>query len=93
MINALELGDQFEIVRPEGALAFKDMQYDAFDEITKGDVVVFGDGFHHLENALFDADAGLDAFDDVSRRYGSLVHMYQCTKLPDRTSSFILREA
>jgi hypothetical protein len=81
MINLFEFGYELEGFADERGFAFEGVQHDAFDEVAEGKVVIFGEGFHDFEDALFDADAGLDAFNYIRRLAGSMVHTYQCTKL------------
>src|SRR5262249_19009132 len=62
-IETLELLDALERRRAERRLAFEGMQHDAFDEIAETDLVILRDRLQHLQDALFDAHAGLRALD------------------------------
>jgi len=63
-VDLAELLDLPEGFFPEGSFAFEGVQYDAFEKISEAKVFEFGDRFQDFEQVLFDADAGLDAFDE-----------------------------
>jgi Raf kinase inhibitor-like YbhB/YbcL family protein len=42
--------------------AVKSVQHDAFEQVAEGQIVKFGQGFEHLEEALLDAHSRLDSF-------------------------------
>lgn len=79
-IELFELLDFLQGFRGERGFAFEGVQDDAFEEVAEGHVLLLGDGFEDFEEALFDADAGLDAFDFDG--VGLVLHWYQCTKTP-----------
>ena len=62
----------------EGRLPFEGVEDDAFQQVAQGEVVELGQGLQHLEQALLQAHAGLDALDDPAVRH--LVPWYIYTK-------------
>src|ERR1700728_1681614 len=68
--NALERG------WAQRGLAVEGVEDDAFEEVAKGHVVIFSEGFEDFENPLFHTDAGLDPLDE---KFGVVGHVYQCT--------------
>jgi hypothetical protein len=63
VIELLEIANASERRRPKRAFSFENMKDDAFEEVAKGEVMVLGEGFQYLEDALFDPDTGLGSFD------------------------------
>lgn len=86
--HAFEVGDLPPRFLGKGRLAFEGVQDDAFQQVAEGEVVIVGERFQDLEQALFDAHSGLNAFDGESGRdpfrgrrsrasfHGVMVHMY-----------------
>src|SRR5262249_35531041 len=58
-VDRLELVDLGEDGRPEGSLALEGVQDDAFDEVTEGQVEVFGQALEDFQRVALDAKAGL----------------------------------
>src|SRR5262249_27679019 len=58
-VDRLELVDLGEDGRPEGHLALEGVQDDAFDEVTEGQVEVFGQALEDFQRVALDAKAGL----------------------------------
>lgn len=63
MIELLEIADASERRGPKRAFSFENMKDDAFEEVAEGEVMVLGEGFQYLKDALFHPDAGLGSFD------------------------------
>src|SRR5215472_7510772 len=66
-IELLEFAYAVQRCLAERRLAVKGVQHDAFEDVAKGHVVILGEAFQDFEDALFHADAGLDAFDKEFR--------------------------
>jgi hypothetical protein len=74
-IEFLQLADALEGCGAERGFAVEGVENDAFEDVSEGHVVIFSEGFEDFEDALFNADAGLYAFD----LEGINEHWYQCT--------------
>jgi hypothetical protein len=77
VIELFEIADASERRRPKRALSFENMEDDAFEEVAEGEIMVLGEGFQYLEDALFHPDAGLGSFD----LQPMLFHVYLCTRV------------
>lgn len=62
-VKFFELLDFAQGSRGKRGFAFEGVEDDAFEKVAKGHVLLFGDGFEDFEEALLDADAGLDPLD------------------------------
>src|SRR6202044_907317 len=60
-VDPLQLRDDLQGGRPERLLSLERVQHDAFQQITEGQVQVFGQALEHLEQAALHPDPGLDA--------------------------------
>jgi hypothetical protein len=81
-VERFELLDFFQGLRGEGSFAFKRVKDDPLEEIAKGDVFLFGDGFEDLEHTFFESNTSLDALDfDEGVALLFRGHAYQCTKI------------
>src|SRR6202042_2870590 len=69
----------FERGWAERGLAVEGVEDDAFEQVAKGHVVIFSQGFEGFEDPFFHTDAGLDALDE---KLGIIGHVYQCTMVP-----------
>src|SRR6266852_5707557 len=78
-VKLLQLFNTVERGGSERALAIEGVEHNSFQQITQGQVVILGEGFEHFQQALFDADAGLNALDGVGLVFGH-VPMYHGTK-------------
>ena len=77
MIKPFQVADTLERWTAERCFAVEGVEYDAFEEVAEAEVMVLGEGFEHLEDALFNAHAGLNALDE---NLSSMFHcLYQCT--------------
>ena len=63
MVNALQTGYQFQALRAKGAFAVEGMQNDAFNQVSKRYVVVFGQRLQDFQNSFLHANTGLNSFD------------------------------
>ena len=63
MIKPLQLADTLERWTAERRFAVEGVEHDAFEEVAEREVMVLGEGFEHLEDALFHAHAGLNSLD------------------------------
>ena len=84
-VEFLQLGDTLPAGFAERELSVEGVEHDTFEEVAQREVAIFRERFQNLEKALFDANAGLDAFDDLLSgglrfhcgtnvpRYGNLV--------------------
>ena len=80
VIELLEGANALEGRAAEGAFPVESMEDDAFQQIAKREIVIFGEGFEDFENALFHANAGLNPFDcDCVPRLHCRVPMYHGT--------------
>ena len=80
MIELFEIADAAERWRPKRAFSFENVEHDAFEEVTEGEVMVLGEGFQYLEDTLFHPDAGLDSF-DLKAILFHCVPMYHSTQV------------
>src|ERR1700675_4124941 len=64
----------------EGSLAVEGVEHYAFEQVTQGHVVIFGEGLENFEKTFFHADAGLNALDKELRfiDHGTNVPWYIC---------------
>jgi len=62
-VEFFELLDFFQGLLGERGFAFEGVEDNAFEQIAEGEVLLLSDRFKDLEDAFFDADAGLYAFD------------------------------
>jgi len=74
-VEAVDLAQPADALQRGGAerrLALECVEDDAFDDVAEGHVQGRGEALQHLEDALLDADAGLDAMDltSVGHRLG-----------------------
>src|ERR1700685_1357321 len=74
VVDVLELGDFPQGRGGERQFAVKGMQDDAFEQIAEGHVFVLGKRLQHLQQAAFDAHAGLNA--DYFQAFGSMAHEF-----------------
>ena len=65
VIDLLELSDLLQAGVAERSLPFEHVQHDSLEQVAEAHVVVLGQAFQDLEDALLDAHAGLDALDFV----------------------------
>src|SRR5579859_2104433 len=65
-VKPLQFLDAFQALSPEWALPVERVQHDPFEQISERQVVVFGKGLEHFQQALFHANARLYALDRVS---------------------------
>src|SRR5213593_364986 len=80
-VKLLQLLDPSERDLIERALAVEGMKHNSLQQITQGQIVIFGQGFKHLQQPLLDADAGLHS---LYREAKVFSHMYQCTMVPTK---------
>jgi len=78
IVKTLQLLNSFERSLIEWRLPIESVQNDAFEQVAQRHVVILGEGLKNLEQALFDAHAGLYA---LNEKFRILVHAYQCTKV------------
>ena len=78
-IDLLQLGDLADRIAAEGRLPLKGMKNDPLEQVAESHIVNLGQSLENLEDALLQADAGLDALDVI--RHGSLYHG---TNVPNR---------
>lgn len=78
VIELFEIADASERRWPKRAFSFENMKDDAFEKVAEGEVMVLGEGFQYLEDALFHPDAGLRSF-DLQLMLFYVVPMYQST--------------
>jgi hypothetical protein len=78
VIELFEIADASERRRPERALSFENMKDDAFEEVAEGEIMVLGERFQYLEDALFHPNAGLGSFNLQLMLFHG-VPMYQST--------------
>lgn len=65
-VKALEFADALERFALEGAFAVEGVKNYAFEEIAESEIVILGECLEDFEEALFHADAGLDALNRVA---------------------------
>jgi hypothetical protein len=63
VVKPFQVADTFERLAAERRFPVEGVEHDAFEEVAESEVMVLGEGFEHLEDALFDAYAGLYALD------------------------------
>ncbi len=61
-VKSLQLFDPFDRFLAERSLAVKGVENDSFQKVAQGQIVVLGKRFKYFEQALFNAHAGLHAF-------------------------------
>src|ERR1700678_2710970 len=67
-VDAAQLRYFLESEALEGRLVLQGMQGDPFEQVSEGEVEIFGQSLQHLEQALLETYAGLDSFDFARRR-------------------------
>jgi hypothetical protein len=87
-VDLAQARDAREALLAERRLALEGVEDNALEEVAEGDVVELGEAFEDLEEALFEADAGLDALDDELGRGFAIGHPDLCTMLPRYAGQF-----
>src|ERR1700691_6338422 len=75
-VKLLEISNAPERLGPEGDLAVKGVQHDAFEQVTQCDVFVFRKRLQHFQQAFLHADPGLNAFYNKAVTHGLIVPWY-----------------